>query len=366
MFWNPREGAFGLFWIRINSRHGVGVKLFATLFAAIISATLLVAIPASADIDDQNYVITPLTQDEARQILVDQLNRGRAERGISPVELWGGSHESVQCVSDTGVAAHPGSAVCPYEVEGIEWPRFVGYEILSTGSLGGLYRSDTHRHILFNPNMETVLIGVPICEAGTDNVTTLRFVRDPEAAGLSPAISYEPRPEEFNGDVSVTCRDNRLVKQVRKSSLPTTTTTTTSPTTNTGCAAEPDAAFTYRVGSHVPASTWRLYQAFFLRQPDTGGFNYWVGVRDDLTLWDQASLFASSEEFRLTYGALSNADFVSQLYRNIFCREPDAGGHSYWTNLLDSGRMNRGVVVVNFSESAEYLLRTGTSHSVYD
>jgi hypothetical protein len=98
----------------------------------------------------------------------------------------------------------------------------------------------------------------------------------------------------------------------------------------------------------------RLYWAFFLRPPDTGGMNYWLGkLNGGMKLAEVAKKFADSSEFKNTYGSLSNKDFVTLIYQNIFERDPDTGGLNYWTAKLDSKQKTRGDVMTNFSESSE-------------
>ncbi len=114
------------------------------------------------------------------------------------------------------------------------------------------------------------------------------------------------------------------------------------------------------------ARVWRLYQAFFLRQPDAVGFDYWLSVRaSGASLGDIAFQFAQGTEFQNRYGSLSHAQFVDLAYDNILCRTPDAEGRAYWTGLLQSGAMTRWDMVINFAELREYLRRTETCHSIY-
>ncbi|MBI2709435.1 MAG: DUF4214 domain-containing protein [Actinobacteria bacterium] len=98
----------------------------------------------------------------------------------------------------------------------------------------------------------------------------------------------------------------------------------------------------------------RLYWAYFLRIPDTGGLRYWVGrYRSGTTLTKISSSFAGSAEFRTRYGSLTNGQFVTRVYQNVFGRNPDPGGLAYWVGKLDAG-LSRGTMMVGFSESAEY------------
>ncbi len=104
-----------------------------------------------------------------------------------------------------------------------------------------------------------------------------------------------------------------------------------------------------RVGSVI-----RLYLADFLRRPDSGGLQYWLQRRaNGTTLTSISDYFASSSEFRLRYGTLTDTDFVRQVYLNVMGREPDSGGLSYWTGRLHDG-LSRGSLVLAFSESSEF------------
>lgn len=105
-------------------------------------------------------------------------------------------------------------------------------------------------------------------------------------------------------------------------------------------------------GKRAPLT--RLYWAFFLRTPDLGGMDYWVGrLTAGKTLASVAKQFATSSEFQTKYGSKTNSQFVTLIYQNIFDRNPDAGGLAFWTQKLDTQAKTRGDVMVNFSESSE-------------
>ncbi|MCP5032292.1 MAG: DUF4214 domain-containing protein [Actinomycetia bacterium] len=110
-------------------------------------------------------------------------------------------------------------------------------------------------------------------------------------------------------------------------------------------------------------SIYRLYRAYFLREPDQAGWNYWTveyGGRHNSNLEVVSDSFAISDEFQARYGGLDNQQFVSLIYQNVLGRTPDPEGLAHWTNALDSG-YSRGAVMIAFSESAEYVLKTGTT-----
>lgn len=74
-----------------------------------------------------------------------------------------------------------------------------------------------------------------------------------------------------------------------------------------------------------------LYREIFSREPDAGGLEYWdntgLGV-DDI----RDSFLNSPEKI-----GDANADEITGLYREVFGREPDAGGLQYWDQTGLSG-----------------------------
>lgn len=148
---------------------------------------------------------------------------------------------------------------------------------------------------------------------------------------------------------------NGFYRWVATSSPPPTTTTTRPPST-------PTTTVVPRVPTQSQKdSVLRLYWAYFLRDPDASGLNYWAtilaGGRPLAAISEQ---FAKSSEFQRRYGSLTNAQFVDLIYDNLFDRNPDPAGAAYWTGALNKGR-TRGAVMIGFSESAEFRRITGTT-----
>lgn len=113
--------------------------------------------------------------------------------------------------------------------------------------------------------------------------------------------------------------------------------------------------------SGLDGSISRLYMAVFTRQPDAGGHAYWVNRGSgELSLREIARFFVFSPEFVETYGELTDAEFVDQLYLNVMDRPGDAGGVAFWNDQLGDG-MPRSEVVLLFSESPEFKDLTGTT-----
>lgn len=114
-------------------------------------------------------------------------------------------------------------------------------------------------------------------------------------------------------------------------------------------------------GDKYDAEATRLYKAAFSRAADAPGL---AATRDALSHGASAETvaqgFVNSSEFQRAYGALSATDFVTQLYRNVLGRAPDAGGLAVFTNALNSGA-SRGYVLAGLSESDENKLATAAS-----
>jgi Ca2+-binding RTX toxin-like protein len=104
----------------------------------------------------------------------------------------------------------------------------------------------------------------------------------------------------------------------------------------------------------VAGKIFRLYQAAFNRSPDLAGLGYWIGVGDSGASMEAVSnFFVTSQEFKDTYGALTDRQFVVQLYQNILHREPDEAGLDFHLNHLANQATTRATTLISFSESAE-------------
>ena len=98
----------------------------------------------------------------------------------------------------------------------------------------------------------------------------------------------------------------------------------------------------------------RAYMTVLDRRPDAGGLVNWTAAREGgQTTAELADAFIRSQEFQSRFGALSNADFVTQMYRTALDRPADAAGLADWTSRLDSGAMGRRDVVLGFAYSDE-------------
>lgn len=111
----------------------------------------------------------------------------------------------------------------------------------------------------------------------------------------------------------------------------------------------------------VTDSVVRLYLAVFDRGPDDEGLAYWVAeYHQGFSLRDIGAAFMASVEWSDRYGAVDNDSFVELLYQNVLQRSADAEGGEYWRTTL-AGGVERGQVLLQFSESTEFVAQTGTA-----
>jgi V8-like Glu-specific endopeptidase len=111
-----------------------------------------------------------------------------------------------------------------------------------------------------------------------------------------------------------------------------------------------------------------LYVAFFNRIPDADGLSYWIDqVRAGQSISSIASAFYSAAlQYPTQTGyssAMSNADFIHIVYRNVLGRTDgaDADGLAYWTSALGSGAQSRGGLVTSILATAH----TFKGHATY-
>ena len=121
---------------------------------------------------------------------------------------------------------------------------------------------------------------------------------------------------------------------------------------------------------------WQQYVDFLNREPDSGGFSNWNAVLNACSPSDWPCInaarihtvrgFIESGEFKADKPALLNPtsteqynqEYVTQLYRCLLRREPDAGGFATWVGHLNSTG-DYSHVVHGFINAAEYRVRFG-------
>ncbi len=86
----------------------------------------------------------------------------------------------------------------------------------------------------------------------------------------------------------------------------------------------------------------QIYLAYLGRPADPAGLAYWADQVDsqggDLSL--VLSGFAASEESAALYGEMSTNQAISSIYTNLFKREADDAGVTYWQAQIESGAVD--------------------------
>lgn len=113
----------------------------------------------------------------------------------------------------------------------------------------------------------------------------------------------------------------------------------------------------------------KVYLGYFGRPADAAGLAYFqdvflrigapTGVVDLSRAYDTnpalkltIDSFGTSQESQDLYPG-DNASFIAAIYRNLFSREPDAGGQAFWVNLLNTGQMTRARAAVSLMAGAQ-------------
>ncbi len=106
------------------------------------------------------------------------------------------------------------------------------------------------------------------------------------------------------------------------------------------------------------SAIFRLYCAFFLREPDDGGRTFWkTEFANGASITEIADRFALVPEFEAAFGSdTTDEQFVDRVYVNTLDRERGAD-ETFWLDELTSGAFTRGRVMIGFSEAPEYVSR---------
>ena len=98
----------------------------------------------------------------------------------------------------------------------------------------------------------------------------------------------------------------------------------------------------------------RMYTTAFKRSSDVDGCNYWAEklANYEMTGESVGAFFFLSDEMD-SYG-LSDEEFVTRLYKTFMNRDPETEGYNYWVGVLRSGA-SRSSVVYGFTRSQEFV-----------
>lgn len=117
--------------------------------------------------------------------------------------------------------------------------------------------------------------------------------------------------------------------------------------------------------SATEAQVFRTYLGGLGRTPDSEGYDWWLNEilegRHDLD--SMAAGFVFSDEFQSIADTnrddiTDNLEFIDHIYLNVFGRQPDEGGLFFWLGELRSGTRTQANVLVDMTQSNEYVEQT--------
>ena len=94
-----------------------------------------------------------------------------------------------------------------------------------------------------------------------------------------------------------------------------------------------------------------LYVAYFGRAADPTGLDYWT--EKGITTSKFAADMYAQAEFKDAYGSLSTEAQVNQIYKNLFDREADVTGLTYWTLQIDLGNLQLAEIATHLIWAAK-------------
>ncbi|MEE9395857.1 MAG: DUF4214 domain-containing protein [Methylococcales bacterium] len=126
-------------------------------------------------------------------------------------------------------------------------------------------------------------------------------------------------------------------------------------------------------GDTMAGSDSQLYRAYYGgmgRAPDKPGYDWWLDkLNNNIYSWDElASRFINSTEFLGLADSdsnhiISNPELLTHIYSNVFGRQPDEIGYSWWLDQLESENYDQAEAFNGMMQSDEFVLLTAASVS---
>ncbi|MBT8241629.1 MAG: DUF4214 domain-containing protein [Acidimicrobiia bacterium] len=320
--------------------------LVACSVVAILGTTVVGVAPAGAAAGFFQGSVSRAYAAEAE--LLDTINRTRAEYGLVALRAqdWGEYEDYLNCIAAQNAAQadlehYPPSCGQSYVEAEILAARFHSGSGGSTNTLVKQWNeSDGHRRIMLAANADYAYVGV-FCIGNT--AWAVSWIGTDEGSISQNFAGEQNIPSSFFTDNDYRCNDSEPM-----------------PVNNPLTAFEPADTLEDLVWrddfTEADADILRLYLAFFNREAEIGGANYWLGVSADGVSIDRISAeFAVSAEFTNTYGEVGDEEYLRILYQNVLGRQPDAAGFNYWLGLLIDGQLDRGGVVRWIADNPEFI-----------
>jgi hypothetical protein len=92
------------------------------------------------------------------------------------------------------------------------------------------------------------------------------------------------------------------------------------------------------------------------------GLDFWAAKDGAISNVQFANYLLGSDEGQIKFGAMSNAEFVENMYASVLGRHSDTGGFNLYVGQLDAGQ-SRGFIM---SSVIDYLMTNKTDLSAHD
>lgn len=104
------------------------------------------------------------------------------------------------------------------------------------------------------------------------------------------------------------------------------------------------------------ATVHSFYLAFYGRPADPAGLRFWAQQLDNAggDLSTITGAFAYSQEARIRFGEAMPSERITQVYRQLFNREPEADGLAYWVDVIAKGHASLADVSVAILRGAQH------------
>ncbi len=279
--------------------------------------------------------------------MLDTINRTRAEYGLGALRSrdWGEYEGYLNCIAaqnaeQADLEHYPASCGQDFVEAEILAARYNSGSGGSTNTLVKQWNeSDGHRRIMLAADADYASVGV-FCIGNTS--WAISWIGADQGFISQNSAAEQNIPADFFTDNDYRCSDSEAV-----------------PVNGPLTAYEPADSLEELVAgdgfSETDADVLRLYLAFFDREADIEGANYWLALSAEGASIDRISgEFAISAEFGNTYGSVGNEQYLNILYQNVLDRQPDQAGFDYWLGLLDGGQLDRGGVVRWIANDVEF------------
>lgn len=116
------------------------------------------------------------------------------------------------------------------------------------------------------------------------------------------------------------------------------------------------------MSNYTTADIQIAYVAFFGRAGEPSGVDFWASVSNDVTMEQMYADFANQPEYRAYYADFIDAStgeitdavgMLNEVYNNLFHRDIEAGGVSFWAPLLTNGTVTIDDVVLEVYAGAQ-------------